>query len=122
MTSRTRISRWLVVASSMVLALNAGCSGMATLHANSAADALEKLVGYSVLAADNVAIPFVRKAVASSVDLVVYLRRTPEGRRIDEIAEITGEIDDSAIVIRTIFSRSLGTLRWTGRPEAETCA
>jgi len=43
------------------MALNAGCSGMATLHANSAADAIEKLVGYCVLAADNVAIPFVRR-------------------------------------------------------------
>ena len=33
----------------MLMALNAGCSGVATLHANSARDALEKLVSYSVL-------------------------------------------------------------------------
>ncbi|HSG78590.1 MAG TPA: ATPase, T2SS/T4P/T4SS family [Acidimicrobiia bacterium] len=106
----------------MVLALNAGCCGMATLHANSAIDALDKLIGYCVLAADNVAIPFVRKAVAASVDVVVFLRRTPDGRRIEEIAEVTGGIDGDTIVTRAAFSRAMGSLRWTGRPEAETCA
>jgi Flp pilus assembly CpaF family ATPase len=72
----------------MLMALNAGCSGVATLHANSARDALEKLVSYSVLAGQNVAIPFVRRTVAAVVDLVVFLRRTGRIRAVDEIAYV----------------------------------
>jgi pilus assembly protein CpaF len=72
----------------LLLALNAGCSGLATLHANSARDALDKVVSYCVLAGQNVAIPFVRRALAAVVDLVVFVRRTPEGRRVEEIARV----------------------------------
>jgi len=72
----------------LLLALNAGCSGLATLHANSALDALDKVVGYCVLAGHNVIVDYVRDALASVTDLVVFLRRTPEGRRIDHILEV----------------------------------
>ena len=100
------------------MALNAGCSGMATLHANSAQDALEKLIGYCVLAADNVAIPFVRRAVAASIDVVVFVRRSPDGRRVDEIAEVTGHIDSETIATRPVFTRGDSGLRWCGQTGA----
>lgn len=74
----------------LLLALNAGCSGLATLHANSAIDALDKLVGYCVLAGSNVSIDYVRSALAAVTDLVVFLRRGPGGRRVEEVAQITG--------------------------------
>lgn len=72
----------------LLLALNAGCSGMATLHANGALDALDKLVGYCVLAGQNVVVDYVRDALAAVTDLVVFLRRTATGRRVDEVIAV----------------------------------
>jgi pilus assembly protein CpaF len=88
----------------MVLALNAGCSGFATLHANSARDALEKLVGYCMLAGSNLAEGFVRWAVAAVADLVVFLRRTPAGRRVEEIVEVLPQLDEGVFTTDVAFS------------------
>jgi pilus assembly protein CpaF len=88
----------------LVLALNAGCSGLATLHANSARDALEKLVGYCVLAGENVAIPFVRRAVAAVIDLVVFLRRSGVGRRVEEIVSVPEQLDTGVFTTETLYS------------------
>lgn len=74
----------------LLLALNAGCSGIATLHANSAADALDKVVGYCVLAGSNVHVEYVRRALAAVTDLVVFMERAPTGRRIREATRVTG--------------------------------
>lgn len=86
-----------VEALDLLMALNAGCSGLATIHANSAAEALEKLVSYAMLAGQNVSIDFLRRTIASVVDLVVFLRRTPSGRRMEELVEVTPEADGFAV-------------------------
>jgi pilus assembly protein CpaF len=99
----------------MLMALNAGCSGLATVHANSAADALEKLVSYSVLAGQNIAIPFVRSTVASVIDLVVFLRRVGRRRIVEEIAVVPSDLFDGAFKLSTRYRRSDGALdqsRW----------
>ena len=102
----------------MLMALNAGCSGLATLHANSARDALEKLVSYSVLAGQNVAIPFIRRTVASVIDVVVFLRRTGRNRAIEEIAFVPDQLTGDVFTVETIFARDRGQLEWSGvRPE-----
>ncbi len=107
----------------MLMALNAGCSGLATLHANSAADSLEKLVGYCVLAGQNISMPFVRRTVAAVTDLVVFLRRNPQGRLIDEIAAVDGSPNGEGFSTRPLFRRTEGRLRWTGiRPEPSSPA
>lgn len=74
----------------LLLALNAGCSGLATLHANSAIDGLEKVVGYCVLAGQNVLVDYVAAALASVVDLVVFLKRRPTDRVVEEVIRVTG--------------------------------
>ena len=103
----------------LLMALNAGCSGMATLHANSARDALDKVVAYSVLAGSNVAIPFVRHTVASVVDLVVFLRRRGRHRTVDEIVAVAPGLDGDVFTTETLFHLDGGALRWTGhRPPA----
>jgi pilus assembly protein CpaF len=101
----------------MLMALNAGCSGIATLHANSARDALEKVVSYGMLAGENVSIAYLRRTVSSVIDLVVHLRRGPEGRRVQEIAEVVDRRDDGAFELRSLFRRMDGTLE--ALPEAE---
>jgi pilus assembly protein CpaF len=103
----------------LVLALNAGCSGLATLHANSARDALEKLVGYCVLAGENVAIPFVRRAVAAVIDLVVFLRRSGTGRRVEEIVSVPEQLETGIFTTETLYSAAgrPNTLRPLGFPD-----
>lgn len=99
----------------MLMALNAGCSGIATPHANSAIDSLEKLVSYSVLAGQNVSIPFVRRTVASVIDLVVFLKRNGRQRVVDEIAAVPAQLTDDLFTLDTRFRHSDGQLdqtRW----------
>jgi pilus assembly protein CpaF len=98
----------------MLMALNAGCSGVATLHANSARDALEKLVSYSVIAGQNVAIPFVRRTVASVIDLVVFIRRTGRNRTVDEIAFVPEQLSGDVFTLQPIFESGPSGLHWTG--------
>ena len=70
----------------LLLALNAGLPGMASIHANSARQALVKMCTLPLLAGDNIGSRFVVPTVASSVDLVVtrgsWRRRIP-GRSRD---------------------------------------
>ncbi len=105
----------------MLLALNAGCSGMATLHANSARDALEKVVGYCVLAGDNVSIPFLRSTVAAVTDLVVHVRRVGRHRRVEEIAAVPPQLNGDVFTTVPLF-RWEDTLRWTGERPPDTTA
>ena len=98
----------------MLMALNAGCSGIATLHANSARDTLEKLVSYSVLAGQNVAIPFVRRTVAAVVDLVVFLRRTGRTRVVEEIAYVPDQLSGEVFTLQSLFETGPTGLHWTG--------
>ena len=98
----------------MLMALNAGCSGLATLHANSAIDSLDKLVAYSVLAGQNVSIPFVRRTVASVIDLVVFLRRVGRRRIIDEIGVVPDRLDDDIFTLESRYKQGDGSLDQAG--------
>lgn len=98
----------------MLMAPNAGCSGTATLHSNSARDALRKLVSYSVLAGQNVAIPFVRRTAAAVVDLVVFLRRFDRTRMVEEIACVSGRLSGDVFILQPLFETAATGLHWAG--------
>lgn len=83
----------------LLLALNAGCAGLTTLHANSARDAIDKLIGYCVLAGENIVVDYVRDAIVAVTDLVVFLRRSPSGRHVEEVAAVDGSPD----VLHTLY-------------------
>ena len=85
----------------LLLALNSGCAGLTTLHANSAEDAIEKLVGYCVLAGENIVVEYVRDAITSVTDLIVFLTRSPAGRYVEEIAAMERSPDG----LRTLYRR-----------------
>ncbi len=71
----------------MLKAWNTGHDGgLGTLHANSGSDALHRLEDLISEVAVNV--PY--RLIGNAVDLVVQIRRTPQGRRIDEIVAIQG--------------------------------
>ena len=94
----------------LVLALNTGVPCAATIHANSAAEALDKLAMLPLLAGRNIDRGFLLPAIAGGVDLVVHCERRPDGsRRIAEIAGVTGEVADGRIVTEALYRAGAGT-------------
>lgn len=90
----------------LLLALNTGVPGAATIHANSAREALGKLAALPLLAGRNIDTGFVLPAVASCVDLVVHCERGADGaRRIVEIVAPTG-VDGGAVTADTVYARA----------------
>lgn len=88
----------------LLLALNTGVPGAATIHANSAGDALRKLASLPLLAGRNIDRDFLLPAIAASVGLVVHCRRDAAGRRaVVEIIAPTGRVVDGAVETRRLF-------------------
>src|SRR6476620_9648299 len=95
----------------LLLALNAGLPGMASLHANSAREALVKMCTLPLLAGENVSARFVVPTVAASVDLVVHLGIDHHGvRRVREIVGVTGRVEGDVIETSEIFTSRRGRL------------
>ncbi|WP_396654377.1 CpaF family protein [Microbacterium sp.] len=90
----------------LLLALHTGVPGAATIHANSAADALSRLATLPLLAGRNIDAGFVMPAIATGVDLVVHCRRAADGSRfVAEIVESTGRVVDGTIQTRPVYRR-----------------
>jgi pilus assembly protein CpaF len=102
----------------LLLALNSGLPGLATVHANSAREALVKLCTLPLLAGENISARFVVPTVASCVDLVVHLAIDDEGRRrVREIVSVPGRVERDIIEIEPIFASPHGDLeRAQGMP------
>lgn len=99
----------------LLLALNSGHPGLATLHANSAREALIKLCTLPLLAGENISSQFVVPTVAGSVDLVVHLGIDTDGtRRVNEIVSVPGRVEAGVVETEPIFLRRAGELRATG--------
>ncbi len=99
----------------LLLALNAGLPGMATIHANSAREALVKLCTLPLLAGENISARFVVPTVASSVDLVVHLGLDHGGvRRVNEIVAVPGRVENDIVETEPVFVRRGGELVHTG--------
>ena len=102
----------------LLLALNSGLPGMATLHANSAREALVKLCTLPMLAGENISSRFVVPTVAASVDLIVHLGMGADGvRRVNEIVAVPGRVEHDVIEVEPLFLRDTGRLvRTQGMP------
>lgn len=76
----------------LVQALNTGHDGsLATLHANSAADALARLASLVVRAAPGWPLDDVRAQIARSIDVVVHMARSDGDRYVQHVAEVDPE-------------------------------
>jgi type IV secretion system protein VirB11 len=76
----------------MVQAWNTGHpGGVCTLHANSARDALQRLE--DLIGLVSARIP--RRAIAGAIDCIVFIENGDDGRRVKEIARVTGVDGDS---------------------------
>jgi pilus assembly protein CpaF len=102
----------------LLLALNSGLPGMATLHANSAREALVKLCTLPMLAGENISARFIVPTVAASVDLIVHLGTGVDGvRRVNEIVAVPGRVEQDVIETEPLFVREGGALvRTRGMP------
>lgn len=98
----------------LLVALNSGLPGMTSIHANSATEAIVKLVTLPLLAGDNVTHSFVVPTVASSFDLVIHLALSRGRRFATEIRGVTGRIEGDRIETIPLFERRGGELVWTG--------
>jgi pilus assembly protein CpaF len=91
----------------LLIALNSGLPGMATVHANSAREAVTKMCTLPLLAGSNVSAGFVVPTVASSVDLVVHLGMDADGhRRVREIVALPGRVEGDVVETADIFVRA----------------
>ena len=96
----------------MLEAMNAGMPGsMCTLHAGSAADALERLVTAALKAAgQGWTAAFVTRLVAQGIDYVVHMRHLDHprlgGRRrfVSEITEVTDVNEAGVVAVNRIFA------------------
>lgn len=88
----------------LLLALNTGVPGAATIHANSASEALRKLGALPLLAGRNIDQGFVLPAIAAGVHLVVHCAKSADGhRRVTEIVETTGLVEAGAVQTRLLW-------------------
>lgn len=95
----------------MLIAMNAGLPAMASVHANSARDAVTKICTLPLLAGENISSHFVLPTVASCIDLVVHCERTPSGQRqVAEILKLGRRVENGVIESSNLFSRSGGEL------------
>lgn len=106
----------------LLIALNSGISGMCTIHANSAREALLKLTTLPLLAGRNIDIGFVVPTIASALDIVVHLDIDARGNRgVTEITAVTGAVTSSGGLETTrIFERIDGQLQATGSMPVKT--
>jgi pilus assembly protein CpaF len=95
----------------LLLALNAGLPGMATLHANSAREAVVNMCTLPLLAGENISSRFVVPTVAACLDLVVHVGIEADGqRRVREVVGVPGRVENDVIEIESIFELKDGRL------------
>lgn len=105
----------------LLIAMNSGLPAAATLHANSAREAVTKLCTLPLLAGNNIAADFVVPTVAGCVDIVVHTATGRDGRRrVREIAALPGRVEAGVVEIADVFTlRGAHLVRGTGFPPHE---
>jgi len=108
----------------LLVALNSGLPGMTSIHANSASEAVLKLVTLPLLAGENVTHGFVVPTVAASIDIVIHLTLFKGARFATEIRGISGRVEGDRVETTPLWERRGGELLWTGHqpPRAERFA
>ncbi len=89
----------------MLQAMNTGHDGsMTTIHANSTADVLTRLDSMILMSGFDLPIRAIREMIASAIDIIVHTSRLSDGsRKIIQISEIAGMIDETHISLKDIF-------------------
>jgi pilus assembly protein CpaF len=76
----------------LLQALNTGHAGsIATIHADSAEDAIHRLTDLALASHSNLSHEFVEKRVLRSIDYIVHMVRGRNGRRVSEVLKVSGK-------------------------------
>ena len=76
----------------------------------SARDALDRLLGNALEAPHRPSESLLRRRIASNIDLVVFLQKRPEGRRVTEVIEVEPFVEDGVLSTQTLFEDRDGRL------------
>jgi pilus assembly protein CpaF len=89
----------------LIQAMTSGHGGsMSTLHANSGADALNRLETMALMSGIGIPLMALRSQVASAIDVLVQLMRLADGSRVvTEISEVAGLSSQDRYEINTVF-------------------
>lgn len=104
----------------LLIALNSGIPGMATIHANSAPEAVRKLQTLPLLAGENITQDFLTPTVARALDLVVHVgmvrdesnfqefdpppRTSANRRRVLQLIAVSDRVESSHIETEEIYT------------------
>jgi pilus assembly protein CpaF len=107
----------------LIQAMTSGHGGsMSTLHANTSADALNRLETMALMSGVEMPLTALRAQVASAIDVVVQLMRLNDGRRVlTEVSEVGRLTPDHQYSVTKIFEftgGSGGETVWTGATSA----
>jgi pilus assembly protein CpaF len=85
-------------------AMNSGHDGsMATIHASSPQDVISRLETLVLMAGYEIPLSAVRQQISRAINLIIQMRRTPEGiRQISAITEVTG-FEDGHVKLQDIY-------------------
>jgi pilus assembly protein CpaF len=94
----------------LLIALNAGVPGAASIHANSAEEAIEKLTLLPLLAGENLPLNFINSLIGRVIDAVIHLEIDFESgkRYVSDIMSV--EWRDGAMVYAHQYGRSRTSL------------
>ncbi|WP_206956447.1 CpaF family protein [Trinickia acidisoli] len=107
----------------MLHAMNTGHEGsMATLHANSARDALTRLENMMSMAGFSLPVKAMRQQISSAIDVVVQAVRLTDGtRRLTSVQEITG-MEGDVINMQEIYTFKRTGVNTEGKVTGYFCA
>ena len=88
----------------LLIALNSGIPGMATIHSNSAQEAIRKLQTLPLLAGENITQEFLTPTVFNAIDLVVHVALDGQGkRRIQQVSRVNNRSENLHIEMEDEF-------------------
>jgi pilus assembly protein CpaF len=105
----------------MLQAMNTGHDGsMTTLHANSTQDVLARLDSLILMSGIEIPLRAIREMIASAIDIIVHTARLSDGsRKVMQITEVTGMLDELHIGLQDIFVFSQTAVDSQGKIQGE---
>jgi Flp pilus assembly CpaF family ATPase len=88
----------------MLNAMSQGNDGsMCTVHADSSGTVFNKLALYAMQAPERLPVDATHQLAAAAIDLVVFIAKTPQGRRVASVRQVVGA-DDHTVVTNELFA------------------
>jgi pilus assembly protein CpaF len=89
----------------MLQAMNTGHDGsMTTIHANSTHDIIARMDSMILMSGSELPVRAIREMIASAINIIIHTARLSDGsRRVMQITEMTGMLDEMHIGLKDIF-------------------